>query len=136
MTIILTNIFGFAEHQLKGMVSLGYKLTLTRDCDNAVLNKSNTINNAKIGNNSIDWYVPHYTPSLEQQTVLSSQIVKKIPTELQCIERSVFMMEVNTHKIWTFELGTQEGINVPIWFLVGFQQSHRQQDQNLYNDTL
>ena len=45
------------------------------------------------------------------------------------------MKEVNTQNFWTFELGTQEGINVPIWTFVGFQQSDRQHDQNLNNNT-
>ena len=34
-----------------------------------------------------------------------------------------------------FYLGIQEGINVPISIIVGFQQSDRQHDQNLNNDT-
>ena len=33
-------------------------------------------------------------------------------------------------------MGTQEGIIVPIWIYVGFQQNDRQNDQNLNNDTL
>ena len=45
------------------------------------------------------------------------------------------MKEVNTQIFWTFELGTQEGINIPIWIFVGFQQNDRQHDQNLNNDT-
>ena len=45
------------------------------------------------------------------------------------------MKEVNTQKLWSFELVTQEGINVPIWIIVSFQQSDRQNDQNLNNDT-
>ena len=65
----------------------------------------------------------------------SKQIVNKIPTELQYIERSVFFKEVNSQTLWTFELGTPEGIKVPIWIIVGFQQSDRQHDQNLNNDT-
>ena len=44
------------------------------------------------------------------------------------------MQEVFTQILWTFELGTQEGINVPVWIIVGFQQSDRQLDQNLYDD--
>ena len=55
-------------------------------------------------------------------------------TELQYAKRSVFMKEVNTQNFWTFELGTQEGLNVPIWISVVFQQSDRQLDQNLNND--
>ena len=64
-----------------------------------------------------------------------SQIVNKKPTEIRYVERSVFVKEVKTQIFWTFELGTQEGINVPIWIIVGFQQSDRQHDQNLNIDT-
>ena len=63
------------------------------------------------------------------------QSTDKILTELQYVEGSVFMKEVKTQNLWSFELGTQEGINVPIWNIVGFQQSDRQSDQNLNNDT-
>ena len=79
--------------------------------------------------------MPHYTPSLEEYNKLMNQISKKTPTNLHYLERSVFMKEVNTQNFWTFELGTQEGINVPIWVFVGFQQMDRQNDQNLKNDT-
>ena len=44
ITIYLKDIFGFAEHQDKGTYGLGYKLTLTRNTNNAVLNKDNAIN--------------------------------------------------------------------------------------------
>ena len=44
------------------------------------------------------------------------------------------MKEVKTQNLWTFELGTQAGINVPIWIFVAFQQNDRQDDQNLNND--
>ena len=64
-----------------------------------------------------------------------NQIRKNTPTLLHYPERSVFMKEVNTQNLWTFELGTQEGINVPMWILVAFQQNVRQNDQELNNDT-
>ena len=110
-------------------------MTLTRNNDNAVLNKDNATPDGKLKINAFEWYIPHYTPSMSQQTVLSNQIVNKIPTELQYIERSVFMKEVNTQNLWNFELGTQEGINVPIWIIIGFQQQDRQNSQNENNDT-
>ena len=132
--IYLKDIFGFAEND-KTLLGLGYRLISTRNNDNAVLNKGNAINNAKIKINSFECYVPHYTPSLEQQTILSNQIVKKLPTEIRYIERPIFVKEVNTQKSWTFELGDQEGINVPIWIIGEFQRSDRQHDQNLNNDT-
>ena len=133
--IYLKDVFGFAEYQEKGTYGLGYKLTLTRNTDNAVLNKANGINNGKIKINAIEWYVPHYTPSMQQQSILSKQILNKTPTQIQYPERSVFMKEVNTQNFWTFELGTQEGINIPTWIFVAFQQNDRQHDQNLNNDT-
>ena len=114
---------------------MGYKLTLVRNTDNSILNKGNAINNGKIKINAIEWYVPHYTPSMQQQSILSKQIINKTPTQIQCPKRSVFMKEVNTQNFWTFELGTQEGINIPTWVFVAFQQNDRQHDQNLNNDT-
>ena len=134
LRIYLKGVFGFAEYQEKGTYGLGYKLTLTRNTDNAVL-KANTINLGKIKINALEWYVPHYTPSMQQQSILSDQILNKKPTQIQYPERSVFMKEVNTQNFWTFELGTQEGINIPTWIFVAFQQNDRQHDQNLNNDT-
>ena len=64
-----------------------------------------------------------------------NQNTKKMPIELHNPERLVFMKEVNFQKFWTFELGTQEGINVPVWIYVVFQQSNRKHDQNINNDT-
>ena len=133
--IYLKDIFGFAEHQEKGTYGLGYKLTLTRNIDNAVLNKDNAVANGRVKINSLDWYVPHYSPNLEEYNKLMTQIKKNSPTLLHYPERPVFMKEVNTQNLWTFELGTQEGINVPIWIFVAFQQNDRQNDQNLNNDT-
>ena len=41
------DVFGFAEHREKATCGLGYKLTLTRNSDNFVLNKDNATNIAK-----------------------------------------------------------------------------------------
>ena len=133
--IYLKDVIGYAEYQEKATYGLGYKLTLTRNSDNAVLNKGNTINNAKVRINAIEYYVPHYTLSMQQQAILSKLIINKTPTQIHYVERSVFMKEINTQNFWTFELGTQEGINLPTWIFVAFQQNDRQHDQNLNNDT-
>ena len=110
-------------------------MTLTRNGDNAVLNKDIATALGKIKISGIEWYVPHYTASMSQQTILSNQIVNKISTEPQYIQRSVFMKEANTQNLWNFELGTQEGNNIPVWIIIGFQQSTRQNSQNENNDT-
>ena len=85
--------------------------------------------------NAIKWYRSHYTPSLSQQTILSNQISSKVPRDLQKVERSVSMKKVMTQNLWSLEMGTQEGINFPIWTFVGFQQRDRQDSQNLNDDT-
>ena len=131
----LKDIFGFAEHQEKGTYGLGYKLTLTGNTNKAVLNKDNAVGIGKIEINSLDWYIPHYSPNLEEYNNLMIQIKKKTPTLLHYPERSVFMKEVNTQNLWTFEFGTQEGVNVPIWIFVAFQQNDRQNEQNMNNDS-
>ena len=45
------------------------------------------------------------------------------------------MKEVKTRNLWSFDLGTQEGINVPFWILIAVQQRKRQDLQTLDNDT-
>ena len=133
--IYLKDIFVFAEHQEKGTYGLGSRLILTRNSDNAVFNRAGTAVIGRIKIITLDWYVPHYTANLEEYTKLMVQIKNNTPTLLHYPERSVFMKEVNTQNLWTFELGTQEGINIPIWIFVAFQQNDRQHDQQLNNDT-
>ena len=135
LRIMLKDVFGFAEGQEKATYGLGYKLTLTRNKDEAVIDKVAGIADAKIEIDHIHWYVPHYTPSTSEQAVMSKQILNKTPTELRYAERSVFVKEVNNQNLWIFELGSQENMNVPIWINIGFQQQDRQDSQNLNNDT-
>ena len=135
LKIMLKDVFGFAECQEKATYGLGYKLTLTRNKDDAVIDKVNGIAKARIKIDQIHWYVPHYTPSIQQQTILFKQIKEEKHTELRYVERSVFMKQVNNQNIWNFELGSQENMNVPIWIIIGFQQQDRQDSQNLNNDT-
>ena len=80
--IYLKDIFGFAEHQERGTYGLGYKLTLTRNTDNAVLNKNAATTNGKVKTNSLDWYVPHCSPDLEEYNKSMYQIRKNTSTLL------------------------------------------------------
>ena len=84
--------------------------------------------------NDISWYFPHHTPSLPQDAVFSKHIVSGAPTELPHIERSIFIKEVNTGKTWSFELGIESGINVPIDALVDFEERNRIGHQCVNND--
>ena len=45
------------------------------------------------------------------------------------------MKEVSTQNFCSFELGTQEGINIPIWIFTVFRQSDGEHEQNLNNDS-
>ena len=83
LRIMLRGVFGFAECQEKATYGLGYKLTLTRNKDEAVIVKARGIADARFRTDHIFWYVPHYTPSIQQQIMLSNQKLKKIPTELR-----------------------------------------------------
>ena len=88
---MLKDVFRFAEHQEKATYGLGYKLTLTRNKDDAVIDKAGGIADARIRIDHIHWYVPHYIPSIHQQSTLSKQILIKTPTDLRYVERSVFL---------------------------------------------
>ena len=67
--------------------------------------------------------------------ILSKQILNEVPTELQYVERNVLMKEVKTQNLLTFQLGTQQGINIAIRIIIGFQQRDRQGSRSLNNDT-
>ena len=115
LRIMLKDVFGFAEGQEKATYGLGYQLTLTRNKDEAVIDKIAGIADTRIKIDYNHWYVPHYTPSMSQQGTMSKQFLNKTPTELRYVERSVFKKEVNNQNLWNFELGSQENMNVPIW---------------------
>ena len=87
LRIMLKDAFGFVEHQEKTTYGFGYRLTITRKKDDAVLDKAAGIADARI---KIDLVIPHYTPSIQQQVILSKQFLGKTPTELRYNERTVF----------------------------------------------
>ena len=45
------------------------------------------------------------------------------------------MKDVTTGKIWTFELGVGDGIDKPIYVMVGFMQRDQFSQQHQNNDT-
>ena len=99
------------------------------------MNKVNAITNSKIKIKAVEWYITHYTLSLDQYRVIMKQVVDRKPTQLRYPEKSVFMKEVNTENFWTFELGTQQGFNIPTWIFTVFHQGDREHDQHLNNDS-
>ena len=121
--------------QEKATYGLGYKLTLKRNKDDAVIDKAACIAVPRSKNNHTHWYALLYTPSTQKQGIFSKQILSKTPNELRYFERSVSMKEVNNQNIWNFELSSQEIVNVPIWIIIRFQQRDRQDSQNLNIDT-
>ena len=132
--IKLKDVFGFAEHQEKATCGLGYRITLRRKKDVAVIDKAGGPADARIKTDYIHWYVLHYIPSMQQQSIISQESLNKTPTELRYVERSVFVKEMNNQNVWNFELGSQENMNVPIWIIIRFQQRDREDSQNLNND--
>ena len=83
--ILLKEVFEFAECQEKATYGLRYELTLKRNKDDAVIDKAGGIADGRIKIDHIHWYVPHYTPSIQQQIILSNQILKNMPTELRYV---------------------------------------------------
>ena len=102
------DLFGFADQE-KITYGLGYTLTLKRNSSNDVVFRTEAVNAAKVVVKDINWYIPHYVPSLENQQLVPNQILNKDATELYYTERSVFRKDVNTINNWTFELGNSEG---------------------------
>ena len=67
------------------------------------------------------WYVPLYTPNLSQR-LMFELVVSGAGAELSYIKRSSYTKDVTTENDWTFQLGLQSGIDVPIYVFVGFMQ--------------
>ena len=100
LRIMLKDVFGFAEHQEKTTYGLGNKLTLKRNKDEVVTEKAGGIADARIKIDQIHWYVPQYTPSIQQQSIISKQIFSKTPSELRYVERSVSKKQANNQNLW------------------------------------
>ena len=92
----LKDLFGFADQE-KITYGFGYTLTLKRNNNNDPIIRDNGVDAAKINIKDISWYIPHYTPSMENQQLVMDQILDKDPTELYYIERVVFRKDVNTN---------------------------------------
>ena len=51
----------------------------------------------------IGWYIPQYTPSLENQQIMMDQLLNKDPPEMYYKERILFTNDANTNNNWTFD---------------------------------
>ena len=131
--IKLTDLFGFADQE-KITYGLGYNLSLKRNNNNDAIIRTATADEAKIDIKDIGWYIPHYSPSMENQQLVMDQILNKEPTELYYIERTVFRKDVNTNNNWTFELG-MSGESTPTWVCVAFQARNKVNSQTHDNST-
>ena len=94
LTILLKDVFGFAKCQEQATYGIGYKLTLTGTENDAVIDKTGGITDARTKINNIHWFVPLYTTCIQQQSTLSKQILSKTPTEFGFVGRSsIFFFE-------------------------------------------
>ena len=73
---MLWGVFGFAKCLEKTTSGLGWLLPLTSNGNNSVLNRAAAgVADGKIGRGSFSWCVPHYTPNVEQQAIISKQFL-------------------------------------------------------------
>ena len=103
VNIKLTDLFGFADQE-KVTYGLGYTLTLNQTNNNDPIIRTAGVDAAKVFIKGIGWYIPHFTPSLENLQIRMDQLLNKDPTELYYMERIVFSKDVNTNTNWTFDL--------------------------------
>ena len=67
LRLMLKDVFGFVEHLEKATFDLGYKLALTKNEEDAVLERTAVIADSRIEIDHIHWYVRQYTLSIQQQ---------------------------------------------------------------------
>ena len=121
--IKLKDLFGFADQE-KITYGLEYSLTLKRNNNNDPIIRDNGVNAAKTNIKAISWYIPHYTPSMENQQLVMDQILDKDLTETFYTERTVLRKDVNTNNSWRFELGNS-GKSTQTYVVVGFQARNK-----------
>ena len=119
---MLKDVFGFAECQEKATYGLGYKLTCTRKKDNAAIDKAVGSADSRIKIDHNHWYVPHYTLSIQRESIFPNQILSKTLTELRYVEQSVFMKEVKNQNLWNFELGSHDSLMFLFGYLLVFSK--------------
>ena len=120
MTIKLKDVFGFVDQENK-TYGLGYSLTLKRNHRKITFFTTTAgADAAKKGIKNIGWYIPHYTPSLENQSIVMDRLLDKDTRELHFIERCVYRENVNTNSDWTLEMGNS-GKSTPTFVTVGYQ---------------
>ena len=87
--IMLSGCFWICRTSRKNYIRLGFKLTITRNKDDGVLNKAEASADARNKIDHVPWYVPYYTPCNSQQDILSKNFLTKTPTELRYFEQSL-----------------------------------------------
>ena len=68
LRIMLKDVFSFVKYK-KATYIIGYKFSPTRNKDATVLDEPQGIIDARIEIHHIHLYVPHYTPSIQQQGI-------------------------------------------------------------------
>ena len=72
----------------------------------------------------ISFWIPHCTPSVIQQHLLSENVITKIPNELFYIEEPSTSKDVQQQLEGNFDLQVDEGNVLPLFIMVGFQQKN------------
>ena len=109
---------------------MGFTLISKRNNINDPIIRTAGVDAAKVVIKYIGWYIPHFTPSLENQHFVMDQLLNKDPTELFYTERVVFRKDVNTNNSWTFNL-RKSGESKPNFVIVEFQARNKIDSQTL-----
>ena len=84
----------------------------------------------KVSINDLNLYVLHFTRSVSNQKLKLEHIISKTATKLSYIIRSSRMEDVTTENNWILELGVGDGIDIPIYVIVGYMQRDQFNEQH------
>ena len=137
--IPLRDIFGFALHQSKISIGLGYTVSLKRQHgDHAIFrtmdNGADDVNISTVSIQNITLNVPFYTMSMENDLLINKHLTSNNPnSSMSYIETSSSVQLINQNDEWSYTMGVQSGMERPIYIIVGFKLNTRKgarQDQN------
>ena len=102
--------------------------------DNDLMNRAAATHRAKVLIRNINWYVPHYTPNIIQQSLIKKHLVYGGATELRFVQRSVFSTELDAENECKYELGDKSKIDISIYIIDGIHNGNWRNNQESNND--
>ena len=123
---------GFPASQDTITINQGFKLILKRaETYNSIFRT--IADNAKVEIKDLVLYVRQFTPSIDNMNLINEHILANKSAVYPFTQNSYTTKPINANRKWTFEIGQETSIDIPLQIIVGFQSIERLQSQTQNN---